>query len=137
MKRQPWFCRQDAQNAIEMGVLPELISQGSSGSYFVKNCENEIIGVFKPKSEEPYGNMNPKLMKWLHKVCCPCCFGRGCLIPNQGYLSEAAASIVDQKLQLNIVPRDDKIKVQNTMNCFTNECIFAKWLLIFSRRCRK
>ena len=96
---------QDAQNAIELGILPELISQGSSGSYFVRNCENEIIGVFKPKSEEPYGNMNPKLMKWLHKVCCPCCFGRGCLIPNQGYLSEAAASIVDQKLQLNIVPR--------------------------------
>ena len=96
---------QDAQNAIELGILPELISQGSSGSYFVRNCENEIIGVFKPKSEEPYGNMNPKLMKWLHKVCCPCCFGRGCLIPNQGYLSEAAASVVDQKLQLNIVPR--------------------------------
>ncbi|XP_075244986.1 phosphatidylinositol 4-kinase type 2-alpha-like [Convolutriloba macropyga] len=95
---------QDAQNAIEQGILPELITQGSSGSYFVRNTEREIIGVFKPKSEEPYGNMNPKLMKWLHKMCCPCCFGRGCLIPNQGYLSEAAASVVDKKLQLGIVP---------------------------------
>lgn len=32
------------------------------------------------------------------------------LVPNQGYLSEAGASIVDQKLQLNIVP---KTKVWN------------------------
>ena len=95
---------QDAQNAIEQGILPELITQGSSGSYFVRNTEKQVIGVFKPKSEEPYGNMNPKLMKWLHKMCCPCCFGRGCLIPNQGYLSEAAASVVDKKLQLGIVP---------------------------------
>lgn len=65
----------------------------------------KIIGVFKPKSEEPYGHLNPKWTKYFHKVCCPCCFGRGCLIPNQGYLSEAAASLVDQKLGLGIVPK--------------------------------
>ena len=63
------------------------------------------IAVFKPKDEEPYGNLNPKWTKFMHKICCPCCFGRSCLVPNQGYLSEAGASIVDQKLQLNIVPR--------------------------------
>jgi hypothetical protein len=40
----------------------------------------------------------------MHKLCCPCCFGRSCLIPNQGYLSEAGASVVDLKLGLNIVP---------------------------------
>lgn len=63
------------------------------------------IGVFKPKDEEPYGHLNPKWTKWCHKICCPCCFGRNCLIPNQGYLSEAGASLVDQKLGLNIVPK--------------------------------
>ena len=41
----------------------------------------------------------------LQKTFCPLCFGRGCLIPNQGYLSEAGASIIDTKLQLNIVPK--------------------------------
>lgn len=41
----------------------------------------------------------------MHKLCCPCCFGRSCLIPNQGYLSEAAASLVDSKLNLNVVPK--------------------------------
>ncbi|XP_060772780.1 phosphatidylinositol 4-kinase type 2-beta isoform X1 [Neoarius graeffei] len=96
---------QRAEQAIEGGVFPERISQGSSGSYFVKDPKGKIIGVFKPKSEEPYGHLNPKWTKYFHKLCCPCCFGRGCLVPNQGYLSEAAASLVDQKLSLDIVPK--------------------------------
>ncbi|XP_036407413.1 phosphatidylinositol 4-kinase type 2-beta-like [Megalops cyprinoides] len=94
-----------AEQAIENGVFPERISQGSSGSYFVKDLNGKTIAVFKPKSEEPYGHLNPKWTKYFHKVCCPCCFGRGCLVPNQGYLSEAAASLVDQKLGLGIVPK--------------------------------
>lgn len=65
----------------------------------------ENISVFKPKDEEPYGALNPKWTKWMHKICCPCCFGRSCLVPNQGYLSEAGASIVDERLGLNIVPK--------------------------------
>ncbi|XP_069868481.1 phosphatidylinositol 4-kinase type 2-beta isoform X2 [Dipodomys merriami] len=94
-----------AEQAIEIGVFPERITQGSSGSYFVKDPKRKIIGVFKPKSEEPYGQLNPKWTKYVHKVCCPCCFGRGCLLPNQGYLSEAGASLVDEKLHLGIVPK--------------------------------
>nr|XP_025852480.1 phosphatidylinositol 4-kinase type 2-beta [Vulpes vulpes] len=94
-----------AEQAIEFGVFPERISQGSSGSYFVKDPKRKIIGVFKPRSEEPYGQLNPKWTKYVHKVCCPCCFGRGCLLPNQGYLSEAGASLVDEKLHLGIVPK--------------------------------
>ncbi|XP_060908066.1 phosphatidylinositol 4-kinase type 2-beta [Labrus mixtus] len=96
---------QVAEQAIENGVFPERISQGSSGSYFVKDLKGKIIGVFKPKSEEPYGHLNPKWTKYFHKLCCPCCFGRGCLLPNQGYLSEAAASLVDTKLGLGVVPK--------------------------------
>ncbi|XP_037111565.1 phosphatidylinositol 4-kinase type 2-beta [Syngnathus acus] len=96
---------QRAEQAIEAGVFPERISQGSSGSYFVKDPKGKVIGVFKPKSEEPYGHLNPKWTKYFHKLCCPCCFGRGCLLPNQGYLSEAAASLVDSKLGLGVVPK--------------------------------
>ncbi|XP_037255797.1 LOW QUALITY PROTEIN: phosphatidylinositol 4-kinase type 2-alpha [Falco naumanni] len=94
-----------AELASERGIFPERISQGSSGSYFVKDPQGKIIGVFKPKNEEPYGQLNPKWTKWLQKLCCPCCFGRDCLVLNQGYLSEAGASLVDQKLELSIVPR--------------------------------
>ncbi|XP_064367414.1 phosphatidylinositol 4-kinase type 2-beta [Dromaius novaehollandiae] len=94
-----------AEQAIECGVFPERISQGSSGSYFVKDLKGKSIGVFKPKSEEPYGHLNPKWTKYFHKICCPCCFGRGCLVPNQGYLSEAGAYLVDDKLGLGVVPK--------------------------------
>lgn len=94
-----------AEIAIECNIYPERIYQGSSGSYFVKDSQGKIVAVFKPKNEEPYGNLNPKWTKWLQKLCCPCCFGRDCLVLNQGYLSEAGASLVDQKLELNIVPR--------------------------------
>ncbi|XP_023596315.1 phosphatidylinositol 4-kinase type 2-alpha isoform X2 [Trichechus manatus latirostris] len=94
-----------AELAIERGIFPERIYQGSSGSYFVKDPQGKIVAVFKPKNEEPYGQLNPKWTKWLQKLCCPCCFGRDCLVLNQGYLSEAGASLVDQKLELNIVPR--------------------------------
>ncbi|CDW60257.1 Phosphatidylinositol 4-kinase type 2-beta [Trichuris trichiura] len=71
----------------------------------------ETIGVFKPKNEEPYGKLNPKWLKWMQRMCCPCCFGRSCLPLNQGYLSEAAASLVDQKLNLNIVPRTKVVRL--------------------------
>uniref|UniRef100_G1DG31 Phosphatidylinositol 4-kinase type 2 n=1 Tax=Capra hircus TaxID=9925 RepID=G1DG31_CAPHI len=94
-----------AELAIERGIFPEGIYQGSSGRHFVKDPQGKIIAVFKPKNEEPYGQLNPKWTKWLQKLCCPCCFGRDCLVLNQGYLSEAGASLVDQKLELNIVPR--------------------------------
>jgi len=100
-----------AENAIDQGVNPTRIYQGSSGSYFVKNPEGKTIGVFKPKDEEPYGRLNPKWTKWFHKLCCPCCFGRSCLIPNQGYMSEAGASLVDGKLGLNVVPKTKVVKL--------------------------
>jgi len=100
-----------AENAIDQGVDPVRIYQGSSGSYFVKNTQGKTIGVFKPKDEEPYGRLNPKWTKWMHRMCCPCCFGRSCLIPNQGYMSEAGASLVDQKLGLNVVPNTKVIKL--------------------------
>uniref|UniRef100_A0A182QQL3 Phosphatidylinositol 4-kinase type 2 n=1 Tax=Anopheles farauti TaxID=69004 RepID=A0A182QQL3_9DIPT len=106
-----------AEIAIDAGIYPERIYQGSSGSYFVKNPAKKVIAVFKPKDEEPYGRLNPKWTKWMHKLCCPCCFGRACLIPNQGYLSEAGASLVDQKLNLNIVPKTRVVRlVSETFN---------------------
>ncbi|KAH8248443.1 hypothetical protein KR032_009798 [Drosophila birchii] len=100
-----------AEGAIDSGVLPERIYQGSSGSYFVKDDGHQCLAVFKPKDEEPYGRLNPKWTKWMHKLCCPCCFGRACLIPNQGYLSEAGASLVDRKLNLNVVPKTRVVRL--------------------------
>lgn len=62
--------------AIDQGMHPSLITQGSSGSYFARNTDGKIVGVFKPKDEEPYAAGNPKWNKWIHRNLFPCCFGR-------------------------------------------------------------
>ena len=93
--------------AIELGVHPKMISQGSSGSYFARNSDGKVVGVFKPKDEEPYASRNPKWTKWLHRNLFPCFFGRACLIPNLSYVSEAAAYVLDSRLQTNLVPYTD------------------------------
>ena len=41
------------RSAINSGIEPKLIRQGSSGSYFMRTREGKIVGVFKPKDEEP------------------------------------------------------------------------------------
>ena len=93
--------------AIELGVHPKMISQGSSGSYFARNTDGKVIGVFKPKDEEPYASRNPKWTKWIHRNLFPCFFGRACLIPNLSYISEAAAYVLDSRLRTNLVPYTD------------------------------
>ncbi|RXW21279.1 hypothetical protein EST38_g4560 [Candolleomyces aberdarensis] len=99
---------QSIKEAITEGHHPKMIAKGSSGSYFARakvNGRVQTVAVFKPKDEEPYGRLNPKTTKWLHRQfrwLIP--FGRACLIPNLSYISEAAASLLDTRLDLHIVP---------------------------------
>ncbi|GAA5935777.1 hypothetical protein JCM3775_007326 [Rhodotorula graminis] len=95
--------------AIEAGVQPRLNSKGSSGSYFARNVVGRTLGIFKPADEEPYGTLNPKLSKWIHRnFLSPVIpFGRACLLPGQSFISEAAASVVDEALATHIVPRTE------------------------------
>lgn len=95
--------------AINQGMHPSMITQGSSGSYFARNTDGKIVGVFKPKDEEPYAAGNPKWNKWIHRNLFPCFFGRACLIPNLSYVSEAAAYTLDCQLKTNMVPYTDVI----------------------------
>ncbi|TFK44679.1 phosphatidylinositol 3 and 4-kinase-domain-containing protein [Crucibulum laeve] len=95
--------------AIREGIHPKMITKGSSGSYFARakgeGGRVQTVAVFKPKDEEPYGRLNPKTTKWIHRQfrwIIP--FGRACLIPNLSYISEAAASLLDERLDLHIVP---------------------------------
>lgn len=112
--------------ALRHGVNPKMIQTGSSGSYFIQTCldangnvtsassppdafaeaikEKRIrtVAVFKPNDEEPYGNLNPKrvfLRRYLWWA-----MGRPCLIASFSYLSEVGASLLDERLQLSLVP---------------------------------
>ncbi|KAF2467365.1 uncharacterized protein BDR25DRAFT_267541 [Lindgomyces ingoldianus] len=99
--------------AIELGTHPKLISQGSSGSYFACNTHGKVVGVFKPKDEEPYASRNPKWTKWIHRNLFPFFFGRACLIPNLSYISEAAAYVLDSQLRTNLVPYTDIVSLSS------------------------
>jgi len=99
--------------AIEQGIHPKMISQGSSGSYFARNSQGKVVGVFKPKDEEPYAAGNPKWNKWIHRNLFPCFFGRACLIPNLSYVSEAAAYTLDCRLRTNLVPYTDIVHLSS------------------------
>lgn len=96
-------------------VEVERIKAGSSGSYFVygRGPERGPLGVFKPKDEEPYGPLSPKWTKWMHRTFFPCFFGRSCLIPNLGYICESAASLLDERLGLGMVPRTDTVVLES------------------------
>ncbi|CBQ72527.1 related to LSB6-Phosphatidylinositol 4-kinase [Sporisorium reilianum SRZ2] len=119
---------EQVKHAIQQGVYPKMITTGSSGSYFVRIINNEsafseggaqqqqipslaTVAVFKPKDEEPYGNLNPKrqfLRKYLWWA-----MGRPCLIPNFSYLSEVGASYLDARLALEMVPRTELVELSS------------------------
>lgn len=101
------------RQAISKDIHPRMITKGSSGSYFAVNVSQDVVGVFKPKDEEPYGKLNPKWTKWVHRNLFPCFFGRGCLIPNLSYISEAGASLLDRRLQLNMVPHTEVVHLSS------------------------
>lgn len=99
-------------------LKPMRIPKGSSGSYFIYGTNDTsskvIVGVFKPKDEEPYGPLSPKWTKWLHRTFFPWFFGRSCLLSNIGYISEAAASVLDRQLHTGLVPRTDVIYLKSS-----------------------
>ncbi|CDR40249.1 hypothetical protein NBRC10512_007686 [Rhodotorula toruloides] len=101
--------------AISQGTHPCLNAKGSSGSYFARAPTGETVGVFKPADEEPYGTLNPKMVKWIHRnfLSRVIPFGRACLVPRQSYLSESAASILDRHLGTNIVPRTEVVALSS------------------------
>lgn len=66
----------DVRAAIAAGILPLRIPAGSSGSYFVLSTQRQVVGVFKPADEEPYGRANPNWKKRLQRLLLPCLFGR-------------------------------------------------------------
>ncbi|BGP32589.1 Phosphatidylinositol 4-kinase LSB6 [Rhodotorula toruloides] len=101
--------------AISQGTHPRLNAKGSSGSYFARAPTGETVGVFKPADEEPYGTLNPKMVKWIHRnfLSRVIPFGRACLVPRQSYLSESAASILDRHLGTNIVPRTEVVALSS------------------------
>ncbi|CAD5225357.1 unnamed protein product [Bursaphelenchus okinawaensis] len=115
-----------AEEAIKHDVFPELIPAGSSGSYFVRAKDGAFLAVFKPKDEEPFASLNPKWPKFFQRILCFCCFGRACLIPNNGYLSETGASLLDDRLKLGIVPKTRLVRLSSPTFSYSRHCCGQK-----------
>ncbi|KAH0827621.1 phosphatidylinositol 3 and 4-kinase-domain-containing protein [Lanmaoa asiatica] len=129
---------QSVRNAIAAGIHPKMIAKGSSGSYFARaKVDGRIltVAVFKPKDEEPYGRLNPKARILLYYEMAPSSipldypvwsilpYTKFKLTQNvfPSYISEAAASLLDERLSLNIVPCTQLVSL-------SSQAFFYDWL---------
>ncbi|KAG8920936.1 phosphatidyl inositol kinase [Tulasnella sp. 417] len=135
--------------AVLDGIHPKMIAKGSSGSYFArakKDGKTQVVGVFKPKDEEPVRRSSPRpevgaqtlitLSSSMivrapepknNKMDTPQLFlvcnvalprpGNALTPPvictQYSYVSEAAASLLDDRLGLNIVPRTQLVSLSS------------------------
>ena len=79
---------QQCRRGLAVGYKPELVLDGSGGTYFLHNARKVKIAVFKPADEEPYAENNPRGY-----------VGGGTLregiAPGQACLREVAAYLLD------------------------------------------
>jgi len=50
----------ESRKGMKQGIRPELATQGSGGTYFLKNVQERRVACFKPRDEEPSAINNPR-----------------------------------------------------------------------------
>jgi len=50
----------DCISGLKAGMEPDLTSDGTGGTYMLKDETHEALAVFKPRDEEPYAPENPR-----------------------------------------------------------------------------
>ncbi len=94
---------QEAKAAMRKGLYPVLITQGVSGSYWMRGVNRQLLGLFKPFDEEIHAPNNPVGPLYqgtlgLRKT------RRGCRV-GESPLHEVGAFVVDEFLGFGIVPK--------------------------------
>jgi hypothetical protein len=51
---------QQARRGLALGLKPDLVLDGSGGTYFLHDARKVRVAVFKPSDEEPYAANNPR-----------------------------------------------------------------------------
>jgi len=51
---------QQARRGLALGLKPDLVLDGSGGTYFMHDPKKVRVAVFKPADEEPYADNNPR-----------------------------------------------------------------------------
>lgn len=56
-------CIERVRRGFRYGQAPSLTSDGTSGTYFLRDSTNSVAAVFKPVDEEPFAPNNPRGMR--------------------------------------------------------------------------
>lgn len=85
---------QQARRALALGLKPELVLEGSGGTYFLHDARKAKIAIFKPADEEPYCENNPR--GYLPHPD-QSTFLREGIVPGEACLREVAAFMMDHE----------------------------------------
>jgi hypothetical protein len=81
---------QQARRGLALGLKPELVLDGSGGTYFLRDARKVKVAVFKPADEEPYAENNPRgYIKHGNESL------REGILPGEACLREVAAFLLD------------------------------------------
>lgn len=83
---------QQARRALALGLKPELVLDGSGGTYFLHDSRKGKVAVFKPADEEPYAENNPR--GYLPQPDESTYLREG-VVPGEACIREVAAFILD------------------------------------------
>lgn len=82
-----------ARRGFSLGLKPDLVLEGSGGTYFLHDARKNKIGVFKPADEEPYAVNNPR--GYLRQADQPLSLRAG-IVPGEACMREVAAFLLDK-----------------------------------------
>ena len=82
-----------ARRGVAVGIKPELVMDGSGGTYFLHDSQKVRVAVFKPADEEPYADNNPR--GYLPQVGAHLALREG-IAPGEGCIREVAAYLLDR-----------------------------------------
>lgn len=98
-----------ARRGLSLGLKPDLVLEGSGGTYFLHDARKNKIGVFKPADEEPYAENNPR--GYLPQAGQPVSLRAG-IIPGESCMREVAAFLLD-KNSFSSVPMTTLVEVRH------------------------
>lgn len=84
---------QHARRGVAVGIKPELVMDGSGGTYFLHDSQKAKVAVFKPADEEPYAANNPR--GYLPQAGESLSLRDG-IAPGKGCIREVAAYLLDR-----------------------------------------
>ena len=82
-----------ARRGVAVGIKPELVLDGSGGTYCLHDSQKSKVAVFKPADEEPYAENNPR--GYLPQAGENLSLRDG-IAPGEGCIREVAAYLLDR-----------------------------------------